>query len=128
MDEIVEPNTPAVPSKLFEFSCAEYSFMVVLIDSSSSESPELLAMIQQMIYSASFACRLEFIPESNLSLAKFDVYHPRYPIYLILPSLRVIPRVSTALHLSVVYINDITRLIAIYNNTYKFVTNTYNIL
>jgi len=28
VDEIVEPSTPAVPSKLFEFSCAEYSFMV----------------------------------------------------------------------------------------------------
>jgi len=25
VNEIVEPNTPTVPSKLFEFSCAEYS-------------------------------------------------------------------------------------------------------
>ena len=46
MDEIVEPNKPAMPSKLFEFSCAEYSLIVFLIDSSSSESPEFLAMIQ----------------------------------------------------------------------------------
>ena len=32
VDEIVEPNTPAMPSKLFEFACAEYSFMVIPID------------------------------------------------------------------------------------------------
>jgi len=62
VDEIVEPNTTAVPSKSFEFSCAEYSFMVVPIDSSSSESSEFLVMIQQMVSSASsFNDILEFI-------------------------------------------------------------------
>ena len=45
VDEIVEPNTPAVPSKLFEFPCAKYNFMIVPIDSSSSESPKFLVMI-----------------------------------------------------------------------------------
>ena len=29
VDEIVEPNILAVPSKSFEFSCAEYSFMII---------------------------------------------------------------------------------------------------
>jgi len=29
VDEIVKANIPAVPSKSFEFSCAEYSFMIV---------------------------------------------------------------------------------------------------
>jgi len=33
VDELVEPNIPAVPSKSFEFSCAEYSFMIIPIES-----------------------------------------------------------------------------------------------
>ena len=54
VDEIVEPNTPPVPSKSFKLPCSRYSFMVVPIDSSFSESLELLAMIHQMVSSASF--------------------------------------------------------------------------
>ena len=42
VDEIIELNTPVVPSKSFEFSCSEYSFP---IDSSSSETPEFLVII-----------------------------------------------------------------------------------
>jgi len=42
IDEIVESNTPTVPSKPFESPCSEYSFVVVPIDSSFSESPEFL--------------------------------------------------------------------------------------
>ena len=85
MDEIVESNTPTMPSKLFEFFYIEYSFMAVPIDSSFSESLEFLVMIQQMTYIASsFTGHLEFISKSNLSLAEFDVSHPRHPIYLIL--------------------------------------------
>ena len=45
MNEIVEPNTPTVPIKPFESPYAEYSFMVVPIDSSFSESPEFFAKI-----------------------------------------------------------------------------------
>ena len=45
---------------------AEYGFMVILIDSFSSESPEFLFMIQQMISSASFSSCLEFVSESNV--------------------------------------------------------------
>ena len=67
-----------------------------------------------MVSSASFTGRLEFIPESN-SLAEFDVCHPKYLISLILSLLGVMSRVSTALHLSVAHIDDITRLIAICN-------------
>ena len=37
VNEIVESNIPALPRKSFEFSYAEYSFMVVPIDSSFSE-------------------------------------------------------------------------------------------
>jgi len=37
VDEIVESNIPAMPSKSFEFSCADYWFMVVPIELSSSE-------------------------------------------------------------------------------------------
>jgi len=33
VDEIVESNIPAVPSKLFEFSCADYGFMIMLAES-----------------------------------------------------------------------------------------------
>jgi len=54
VNDIVEPNTPAVPSKSFGLLCAKYSFMVVPIDSSSSESLEFLAKIQQMVSSAFF--------------------------------------------------------------------------
>ena len=44
-----------MPSKSFEFPCVEYSFMIVPIDSSSSESHELLGMIKQIISNASFS-------------------------------------------------------------------------
>ena len=45
VDEIVEPNTPTVPSQPFEYPCAEYSFMLVPIKSSFRESPEFLDKI-----------------------------------------------------------------------------------
>ena len=48
VNEIVKSNIPAMPRKSIEFTCAEYSFMVVPTESYSSESPEFLAMIQQM--------------------------------------------------------------------------------
>ena len=70
--------------------------MVVPTESYSNESPELFAMIQEMVSSAfSFTSRLEFISEFNLSLAEFDVCHPRHFIYLILPSLEIMSRVPT---------------------------------
>ena len=52
----------------------------------------------------------------------------RHPIYLILLSLGVMPRVPTALHLLVTYIDDITRPIAICNDTHKFVAYRYSTL
>ena len=54
--------------------------------------------------------------------------HPRHPIYLILPSLGVTPRVLTALYLYVAHIDNITRLIAICNDTNKFAIYPHNIL
>jgi len=128
MDEIVEPNTPTMPSKPFESPCAEYSFMVVPIDSSFSESPEFLTKIQHMIYSASsFSGCLEFVSESNVP-PLLDMCPPRHPTYLILPSLGVMPRVPTALHLHVAQIDEITRSIETCNDTYKFVAYLYSIL
>jgi len=56
------------------------------------------------------------------------VCHLKHPIYLILPSLGVMPRVPTALHLPVAHIDNITRQIAICNDTYKFVVYLYSIL
>ena len=53
VDEIVELNTPVMPSKLFEFSCAESHFVVILIDSSFSELPGFLTEIQQRVSSVS---------------------------------------------------------------------------
>ena len=44
-NKIVKSNKPTVPSKSLEFLCAEYSFMVVLIESCSSESPKFLTII-----------------------------------------------------------------------------------
>jgi len=49
VNEIFESNIPAEPSKSFEFSCADYGFMVVPTELSSSESSEFLVMIQQII-------------------------------------------------------------------------------
>ena len=96
MDEIVEANILAMPSKSFKFPYADtYTFMAIPIESYSSESPEFLVMIQEM-GAFSFTCHLEFIPESNLSLVEFDVCHPRHLIYLILLSLGVMFRVLTA--------------------------------
>ena len=54
--------------------------------------------------------------------------HPKRPISLILSSLGVMLRVSTALHLPVAHIDDIIRPIAICNDTYKFNAHPYNIL
>jgi len=48
VDEIVKSNIPAVSSKSFKLSCADYGLMVVpseLSELSSSESFEFLAMI-----------------------------------------------------------------------------------
>jgi len=42
VDEIVESNIPAVPSKSFEFSCADYGFIVVPVELTFSESSEFL--------------------------------------------------------------------------------------
>jgi len=52
----------------------------------------------------------------------------RHPVYLILPSLRVTPRVPTVLNLPVAYIDDISRSIGICNDTYKFAAYPYSIL
>ena len=72
VNKIVESSTPALPSKLIEFPCDEYNFMVVTTESYSSESPEFIVMIKQMVSStSSFTNHLEFIPESSLSLAEF---------------------------------------------------------
>ena len=71
-------------------------------------------MTQQVISSTfSITGSLKFIPESNLSLAGFDVCYPRHPIYLFFPSLGVIIRVLTALHLYIAHDDDITRHLAI---------------
>ena len=80
VDELVESNIPAMPSKSFEFSCAGYGFMVVSNKSSSSESFKFFVMIQQVISTASFSGCLEFISESGLPLAGIVVCHPRHPI------------------------------------------------
>ena len=61
-------------------------------------------------------------------LAGIDVCLPRHVISLILPSLGVMLRILTALHLPVAHIDDITRPIAICNDTYKFVAYSYSIL
>jgi len=61
---------------------ADYGFIIVPTKSSSSESSEFLAMIQQVVSYASFTGCLEFIPQSSLPLAGFDVCHPRRPTYL----------------------------------------------
>ena len=58
--------------------------------------------------------------ESNIfSSAGLNVC-PRHIKYIIFLYLEIMPRVSTTLHLSVGYIDDITRSIIICNNTYKF--------
>ena len=66
VDALVGPNIPTMPSKSFKFSCVEYNFMVIPIESYSSESSEFFAMIQHVISSDSFFTgRFEFIHESN---------------------------------------------------------------
>ena len=76
VNEIVESNIPVVPKKSFEFPYAEISFMAIPTESYPNESSEFLSMIQQMVSSVSFFTdHLEFIPESILSLAEFEVSH-----------------------------------------------------
>ena len=110
MAEIAEPNIPAVPSKSFEYLCAEYSFMVVPTESYSSESSEFFAMIQHVISNASFSGCLEFVSESNIPPSAWS---PRYPICILFLLLGIMPRMPTALHLPVAHINDIIRSIHI---------------
>ena len=43
VDEIVESNISAVPSKSFEFPYVDYRFVIVPVELSSSESPESLS-------------------------------------------------------------------------------------
>jgi len=45
VDGIVESNTPTAPSQSFESPCAEYSFMVVPIDSSFRDLPKFFIKI-----------------------------------------------------------------------------------
>ena len=107
----------------------DYSFMVVPTESFTSKSSEFLAMIQHVISStSSFTSCLEFIPESNLPLSRFVVCHPKHPIYLLFPSLGVMPRILTALHLSFAHDDDITRQLANCDENYKFVAYPYSIL
>jgi len=52
----------------------------------------------------------------------------RHPRYIIFPSLGIMPRVHIVLHSPVAHIDNITRPIVIYNDTYKFAAYSYNIL
>ena len=84
-------------------------------------------MIQYMASSASsFTDCLELIPESSLPLARLNVCHPRYHIYLLFLSLRVIPRVPTALHLHVAHDNDFTTKLVNCNENYKLYAYPYS--
>jgi len=99
--------------------------MIVLIDSSSSDSPEIQQMVSNI---CSFSGCLEFVSESNIfSSAGLDVCHFRHPRYIIFSSLGIMLRVPTALHLPVTHIDDINRPIVIYNDIYKFVIYSYSI-
>ena len=111
VDEIIESNITAMPSKSFEFPCADYEFIVVPAVLTLNESSEFLFMIQQIIFVfSSFTGYLEFVPKSNiLPLGGLDVCHPRHPIYLFFPSLGVMSRVPIALYLHVAHDDDITR-------------------
>ena len=95
--------TPSGPS---ESLCIDYGFIVVPIDLSFSESPEFLAMIQQLVSSASsFSCSLEFESESNIPpSAGLGVCPPRHSRYIFFPSLGIMLRVPTTLHLPVAHI------------------------
>jgi len=86
--------------------------------------------IQQMVSTvSSFSGCLEFVSEFNVPpSAGIDVCPHRHVISLILLSLGVMSRIPTALHLPVMHIDDITRPIAICNDTYKFASNLYSIL
>jgi len=81
-----------------ESSRADYGFIVIHTDSSSSESSKFPAMIQQVITSVfSFTGYLEFVPESSIPLLVGLDVCPRYPIYLFFLLVRVMPRVPTTL-------------------------------
>jgi len=76
---------------------------------------------------ASFFC-FEFVVVSNIPpSAGLDVRPPRRLRYIFFPSLGIMARVLTAFHFPVAHIDDITRLIAICNDTYKFAANPYSI-
>jgi len=77
----------------------------------------------------SFSGCLKFVSDSNIPpSAGLDMCPPRQPKYIIFSSLGIMLRVLTVLHLYIVHIDEITRAIAIYNDTYKFVACPYNTL
>ena len=82
-------------------------------------------MIQQIIFCVSFTDCLEFVPKSSIPpLERLDVCHTRHP-YIFFPSLGVMPRVPTALHLSIAH-DDITRQLANCDENYKFYAYSYS--
>ena len=81
-----------------------------------------------MISNTSFSGCLEFVSESKVPPSTgIDVSPPKHATSLILPSLGVMFRIPTALHLLVAHIDDITWPIAVCNDTYKFAANPYSI-
>ena len=75
-----------------------------------------------------FSGYLEFVPESNIPpFAGLYLCPLRHPNYILFSSLEIMPREPIALHLLVAHI-DITKPIAICNDSYRFVAYSYNIL
>jgi len=86
----------------------------------SNQPLEFLTMIHQIISDfSSFSWCLKMCTESSIPLSEFVAYSTRHPICLIFASLEVMSRVSTALHLPVVY-DDTTRPLVNCNGNYKF--------
>ena len=84
VDEIIESNILTVPSKLFEFSCADYGLGPFLLSYLLVRHLSFFVMIQHVIFGVtSYTNCLEFVSKSNIpSLDGLDVRHPRHPIYL----------------------------------------------
>jgi len=75
-------------------------------------------MIYQVVSEFSFSGCLEMCPKSSIPLSelvKYPTRHPRCPIFA---SFKIMPRMSTILHLHVAYDNN-TRQLANDNDNYQ---------
>ena len=101
--------------------------IVTTISYTPRQPLEFSIAIHQVVFDCSFSGCLEMCPDSSVPLSEFVARPTRPPTCPILGSLKVMPRVSTALHLPVAH-DNITRQLSKDKDNYKLYACPYSIL